>query len=169
METQPQKGFTLIELVVTLIVVGVLAATAIPRFVGQQEFQSRAFFDQAQAAIKFAQKTAIAERRLVYVTISSTGIVACYAAACGGTGSMAVINPTTGGALSLAAQDARGVAFVAVTLSPATTIAFDGLGRPRDASGTLLAAVTTINVNSTVAGDINRAILIEPQTGYVHN
>jgi MSHA pilin protein MshC len=164
-----EQGFTLVELVVTITVLGIMAAVAIPRFADQQGFQSRVFFDQTQAAIKFAQKTAIAERRLVYLTITSTSIAACYTAVCGGAGSIPVTNPTTGAALVLAAQDARGVAFAAVTLSPTTTIAFDGLGRPKNAGGTLLSALTTINVNSTAAGDVNRAILIEPQTGYVHN
>jgi MSHA pilin protein MshC len=162
----PARGFTLVELVVTLTIVGIVAATAYPRFANQQGFQSRAFFEQVQEGIKFAQKAAIAQRKLVFVTITATTVQACYTAACpGGT---AVIDPTTQGALALSAQDARGVAFSAVTLAPATTFAFDGLGRPRSAGGALLAGVTTINVNSTAGGDINRAIYIEPQTGYVH-
>lgn len=162
-------GFTLVELMVTLVVAGIIAAVAIPRFANQQGFQSRAFFEQVQEAIKFSQKAAIAQRKRVFVSIAATTVQACYVAACGNPGALTVTDPTTGAALSLSAQDARGVAFQAVTLNPATTIVFDPLGRPRDAAGVLLAAVTTINVNSTAAGDINRAISIEPETGYVHN
>lgn len=165
----PATGFTLVELTVTLVVAGIIAAVAIPRFADQQGFQSRAFFDQVQQAIKFSQKAAIAQRKRVFVTITATTMQACYIAACGSAGSLVVTDPTTGTALVLGAQDQRGVAFQAVTLSPATTIVFDGLGRPRNAAGLLLATVTTINVNSTAAGDVNRRILIEPETGYVHN
>ena len=163
----PARGFTLVELVVTLIIVGIVAATAYPRFANQQGFQSRAFFEQVQEGIKFAQKAAIAQRKRVFVTISATTVQACYTAVCGG-GGVPVTDPTTGLALVLTAQDARGVAFSAVALAPATTFAFDGLGRPRNAAGVLLTLVTTINVNSTAGGDINRVIYIEPQTGYVH-
>ena len=162
------KGFTLVELIVTMVVLGIISAVAIPRFADQQGFQSRAFYEQVQGAIAFAQKAAVAQRKSVYVTTTATTLQACYVAACGGAG-YAVIDPTTKAALSLAAQDQRGVAFSAVTISPATTFAFDSLGRPRSAANVLLTAATTISVNSTATGDINRSIIIEPETGYVHN
>lgn len=159
----------MVELVVTIVVAGIIAAVAIPRFADQQGFQSRAFFEQVQEAIKFSQKAAIAQRKQVFVTIATTSVQACYVAACGAAGSLVVIDPTTGAALSLAAQNDSGVAFQAVTLIPAMTFAFDGLGRPRNAGGALLTAATTIGVNSSAGGDINRNIVIEPETGYVHN
>ena len=163
------KGFTLVELIVTMVVLGIISVVAIPRFADQQGFQSRAFYEQVQEAIKFAQKAAVAQRKSVYVTTTATTLQACYVAACGGVGSYAVIDPTTKAALSLAAQDQRGVTFSAVTISPATTFVFDSLGRPRSAANVLLTATTTISVNSTATGDINRNIIIEPETGYVHN
>ena len=163
------KGFTLVELIVTMVVLGIISAVAIPRFADQQGFQSRAFYEQVQEAIKFAQKAAVAQRKSVYVTTTATTLQACYVAACGGAGSYAVIDPTTKATLSLVAQDQRGVAFSAVTISPATTFVFDSLGRPRSAANVLLTATTTISVNSTATGDINRSIIIEPETGYVHN
>jgi len=165
---QQSKGFTLVELIVTMVVLGIISAVAIPRFADQQGFQSRAFYEQVQGAIAFAQKAAVAQRKSVYVTTTATTLQACYVAACGGAG-YAVIDPTTKAALSLAAQDQRGVAFSAVTISPATTFVFDSLGRPRSAANVLLTATTTISVNSTATGDINRSIIIEPETGYVHN
>ncbi len=166
---QQSKGFTLVELIVTMVVLGIISAVAIPRFADQQGFQSRAFYEQVQGAIAFAQKAAVAQRKSVYVTTTATTLQACYVAACGGVGSYAVIDPTTKAALSLAAQDQRGVAFSAVAISPATTFVFDSLGKPRSAANVLLTATTTISVNSTATGDINRSIIIEPETGYVHN
>ena len=56
-------GFSLVELVTTLIVVGILAAFAVPRFVGRTGFESRGFYDQAQGIVRYAQKIAIAQRQ----------------------------------------------------------------------------------------------------------
>jgi len=169
---RPVAGFTLVELVVTLVVAGIIAAVAIPRFADQRGFQSRAYFEQVQEAIKFAQKAAIAQRKRVFVTVTAASVRACYTSPCGGIGSRSVIDPTTGVAMNVTPQEARNqtttVTFP-VTLSPAMILAFDGLGRPRSAAGVLLTVPTTITVNTTVAGDINRTIVIEPETGYVHN
>ncbi len=169
---QPTAGFTLVELTVTIVVAGIIAAVAIPRFADQQGFQSRAFFEQVQEAIKFSQKAAIAQRRSVFISITASGVQACFVAACGGGGSYAVIDPTTGVAMSVTPTEQRNASTTVnfpVTLSPAMTLVFDGLGRPRSAAGVLLVRATTISVNSSAAGDINRNIVIEADTGYVHN
>ncbi len=64
-----QKAFTLIELVVTLIIVGLLAAVAVPRFFDLQPFATRGFSDEVVAALRYAHKYAIATGCSVQVTI----------------------------------------------------------------------------------------------------
>jgi MSHA pilin protein MshC len=137
------KGFTLVELVTILIVTGVLAAFAIPRMMDRTGFASRGFYDQAQGAVRYAQKVAVAQRRQITLTISVGGI------------STSAIDPATGAALSLAAPSG-------VSLAPATSFTFDALGTP--SFGSQLA----ISVNSTGVGDINRTFYVEATTGYVH-
>ena len=161
----------MVELVVTIVIAGIIAAVAMPRFADQRAFQSRAYFEQVQEAIKFSQKAAIAQRKRVFVTIAAASVQACYVAACGGVGSSAVIDPTTGVALAVVPQEARNNATITfpVTLDPPTTLVFDGLGRPRSAADVLLTAPTTISVKSSATGDIDRNIVIEAETGYVHN
>ena len=53
-------GFTLVELIVTMVLLGIIAAVAIPRFFDQQAFRERGFYDEAVSAARYAQKFAVA-------------------------------------------------------------------------------------------------------------
>ena len=67
MRHQRAAGFTLIELVVVMIVVGILAVAARPRFFGT-EFDELGFHDGVRAALQHARRVAVASRRYVCVT-----------------------------------------------------------------------------------------------------
>lgn len=143
----------MIELISIMVVIGVLAAFAVPRMMDPTGFKSRGFYDQAQALVAYAQKIAVAQRRTnttpIYVVIATNSIRVCYDAAC----NTPVPDPNTGNALILNAPGG-------ITLTPVTTFSFGNAGAP--------SAAVTIRVNSTGVGDINRTFFVETQTGYVH-
>ena len=71
---QEVRGFTIVELIMVMIIVGILAAVAASRFFDNTSFQSRGFADQVQATLRFAQKEAIAQHRFVCVAFTTNSI-----------------------------------------------------------------------------------------------
>jgi MSHA pilin protein MshC len=153
-----QRGFTLVELIMVMVIVGILAAVAAPRFFDANVFQSRGFADQVQASLRYAQKEAIAQRRNVCVTFAmpappALNSITLRIASLSGAASACDTNLTapTGGAYVIYAPP--GIAFGALP----TAFNFDALGAPTNAP-------QTINITGASNG-----ITIEAGTGYVHS
>jgi MSHA pilin protein MshC len=139
------RGFSLIELVVTIIIAGILAALITPRLL-RTEIDASWFSEQAKAAVRYAQRQAVAQRRAVYVVVQAAGIDLCYSADC--TSLPRLTKITDGTQYSLAAP-------AGVAISPATTFWFNGLGQPSTGTDVLL------DIGGTV-------ITIAKETGYVY-
>lgn len=146
-------GFTLIEMVMTIVIVGILAVVAIPRFFDIDIFRSRGFADQVQASLRYAQKIAVAQRRNVCVALTSGDITLTIASA-GGAASACDANltsPTGESPYKISTPSAS----AALSYSSAN-FSFDALGRT--------AAQQTISV-----GGATNPIIVEAETGYVHS
>lgn len=71
----------MVELIITMMIVGILAVSVVPRLENLSAFDAIGFHDQTVATLRFAQKTALAQRRAVCVTTSDTGVSLKIAAA----------------------------------------------------------------------------------------
>jgi MSHA pilin protein MshC len=71
--SERELGFTLVELVTTLVIVAILAAIAAPSFFDQQPFVARGYADEVAAAMRFGQRVAIATECPVRVVIDANG------------------------------------------------------------------------------------------------
>jgi MSHA pilin protein MshC len=171
-----QQGFTLVELIAVIIVVGILGAVAAGRFLGRSSFDSVAYADQAAALLRYAQKVAVAQNRNVYVRVDAAGIALCYQSACGA--GNRVLAPGTGNSGSAAtvaacANDATWACEAPpaqVRVTPVASFYFDALGKPFAAADIAPTPVSTFAKLDVVvrASESVRTISVEMETGYVH-
>ena len=156
------RGFTLIELIMVVVILGVLAVYAAPRMFDNKDFYARGFHDETLAYLRYAQKTAIAQRRTVCVTFPSTSQLTlaispdAATADCTPPGSLTGPNGTT----TLTAKSDSGVAYSA----PPTSFNFNGLGQPIAATGGAVMGTQAIQVVGA-----GRTITVQTATGYVHD
>ena len=155
-------GFTLVELVAIIVIMGILPVVAAPRFMHLDAFEELGYFEEAIAATRYAQKLAVAtggDIRMRFCDASDsfdisewTGPVPC---------------PTAITAAQLVARPGHDEAFQSdapgsVNVKNDLQFFFDRVGRPKASSGALITdpADLTIEIGS-------REIQIVPNTGLV--
>ena len=176
----PHKGFTLVEMIATLMIVAILALVAVPRFFERQDFDARIFFDQLQAMLRYAQKIAIAQNRDVQVRLDGASIAFCFAAfGAGGSCSDPVPAPggkNSGSTATLASCNNNGTWFceavpdgMSYAAAPAIQyFYFNALGKPFYPADTVpVSTFSTLDLTLT-GGDSVRHVYVEAETGYVH-
>ncbi len=72
-EAGNQAGFTMIELVTVIVLLGILAVAVFPRLFDLSTFRERGFHDDLISAVRYGQKLAISSGCDVRVAISAGG------------------------------------------------------------------------------------------------
>jgi MSHA pilin protein MshC len=140
------RGFTLIELIMVIVILGVLAVFAAPRILNTGDFTQQGFHDETLSLLRYAQKTAIAQRRTVCVTLAATGVTM-----------MMDTNSPPDGACDTAPTLPNTPRGGSGLVGSVGSFNFTSLGNTDQA-----ARVTITIVNSS-------AIAVEADTGYVHD
>ncbi len=146
-------GFTMVELIVVMILIGVIAAIGVPRLIGDNGIAAAAFGDEVVSALRTAQKSAVAKRRLVCATVGSNAVTLRIAAQAGATACDTDLDTDSfkTGASGVAAS------VHALFFQPNGTITLDAAGT-QPTRGTVTIALDTRTV---------RSIVFEGSTGYV--
>ena len=148
------RGFTQIELVVVIMLVGILALVAGPRFVGRDAFDARGYADGFVGALQYARQQAVAMRRTVCFTAQANGYALTRGQAPGDACTVAVASPDGSGDYAANTPGAVSIAGHGATALP-YTVTFSPLGRPNAAA------------SFRVSGDVDRCIAVEAQTGHI--
>lgn len=151
------SGFSMPELVIVIVIAGVVAVSVIPKFDTALGLRDDAWRDQVLAALRYGQKSAVAHRRLVCVTVNSTSMSLRIASA----NPASACNSDLRGPDGSATFASTGDSSAGTAVAPAGIIYFQPDGRATsDGAGT-----TTSSRTVSMSGV--SSITVNGETGYV--
>lgn len=147
----------MVELVVVMVLVGIVSVYAMPKLVAAISMRDDAWRDELVGAVRFAQKGAVARRRLTCMSIANTTVTITSATSNPAAGCSVAINGPDGRAAFATASNGSAV----TTVSPSGVIYFQPDGRVTlDGAGTSSATRT---ISASGVADIT----VLGETGHV--
>lgn len=112
-------GFTMVELVLTLVVLGILSIVVLPRFFDATEFRARGYFDETLSAARHGQKLAVASGCPVRLDVTAAEYGLYQRTGClTGTFTLAVSHPARAGGYTAAPPSGVTLSGAAIEFQP---------------------------------------------------
>ena len=123
-----ERGYTIIELVLVIVILGIIGTVAGPRFFDNTVYDERAYFDELAGALRYAQKVAVASGCNVQVAIAASSYTLTQQAALSGhCNPLDTSYPVS--VLLPSGEAVTGSAPTGVTTAPAVTVIYTALGQ----------------------------------------
>jgi len=136
------RGFTVVELIACIVIIGILSAIAGPRFFDNKPFSQRGYADEVAAAIRYANNIAVASGCITSVSLTASAYQVQQGSSCavaGGWTTNVLRNDGSGNML--------GTAPSGVTLSPASRLIFNSQGALTGGASSLAIGPHTITID----------------------
>ena len=155
-------GFTLIEVITVIIIIGILSVNVLPKFLSSSGFEEYTYRDELLTKLRGVQqramqRTDVASCSVVISTDSKTlGLLAANNTGCG-TG-------LAGDSTSVAVSTSHNVSFSISSNVNNNAFSFSDLGRPQGCN----AATSPCEITLTVVGDEQSLSIRINQEGYIY-
>ena len=152
-----QRGFTTVELIAVLVIIGIIAAVAASRFFDQSPAELGAIQDEVRSHLAYARTRSMNADEVFGVQIRAGGTTYSIFRA-GSTATLVTLPGETGGIITLP----QGASFT----SAATIISFDRWGRPCSDAGAVTRRTADTTVTISYQGQTQN-IVVTRNTGFL--
>ncbi len=155
------RGFTLVELVTVIVILGALSITVIPKFASKSTFDERFFFDETKQALHYARTLAVASGCQVQTTVTSSSITLKLDTNCSNSSAPSfTTDPVDPGNLTSGYSKTAPSGVTISAISSEFPIRFQPDSTVKDKNGNAITSTASLQVGS-------RSISVYGSTGFV--
>lgn len=141
-----ERGFTMPELILVLIIVGVMAVVALPRLQGAIVFDDKAWHQDVLTALRHAHHQAVAARRLVCASVATGTVTLTIAGSNPASACTATLPGYNGDTAFARSSKAPSTSSATLYFQPSGRVTSDGAGNTANDFSITISGQATISV-----------------------